>query len=620
MPQNPNPQNPLRRVNRFVGRLVSLANPLLESVTGERKLTKIYKSVPYDTFANPADFAEWALRKLRVYYDFPPEHVLRELREIKGPIVFYCNHPFGGMEAFIMIRLMAKIRPNYHVLLRSNLADLKEHKDLDEVFILPKDESEAVSKARALLRAIEEGDLITLFPALDQGNDAEENLDWDTDVAKIIHKAKATVVPVYFHGRKKILLEFLGYWTPNIRKLFSPREFLSNQNKEIRYRVGKKISYDKIKALIKLQETDKEKRYEEVNTLLKSKLALLSLKFVKGSALENFINIGMVPVQRFFGNNHNANEPIIPAIAPELMQQELDALPPAALLADSNGFVVYALQQKQAPNVLKEIGRLREITFRDVGEGSGKACDLDRHDEDYYQLVLWDKAKQQIAGGYRVGKMDELYAQKGTEGIYLTSIFYIKESLLAQISPQALELGRSYVVKEYQRSYNPLLMLWTGIAHFVLLPENRKYRYLIGPVSISAEMHDTSKTLIVNFMEQNNLAQDLKDFARPKHPFQADNKAKAYYEQYYHTFAVEDTRDLNDAITELEDGAGIPVLFKHYLKMGARMIAFNVDPDFSDVLDCLMITDLTRTDQHLLGKYMGRENVEGYLAEHQTAK
>jgi hypothetical protein len=157
------------------------------------------------------------------------------------------------------------------------------------------------------------------------------------------------------------------------------------------------------------------------------------------------------------------------------------------------------------------------------------------------------------------------------------------------------------------------LLLWTGIAHFVFLPHNRKYKNLIGPVSISAEMNSTSKTLIVNFMEQNNIRQELSDYVSPKHRFNKTHKAVLYYK----SFGMKDLKDVQDAVSELEEGhGGIPILFKHYLKMGAKMLAFNVDPDFSDVLDCLMMTDLTQTDRHLLGKYMGKENLTIYLQSH----
>lgn len=600
--------------------LFSVAHPLLQRFTGEKKLHELYKSVPHDTFQNTEEFAEWVLRKMKIDYDFPAASVLQELKEIKGPIIFICNHPFSGIEAFVMIRLMAKIRPNYHILTRSPLVEIEELTELKDVIIMPKQGVSRIAKARDLLEAIQAGDIITLFPTIESPADTnteQPQYEWDNSVAKIIHKAQATVIPVFFQGKKSFLFRFIDVLMPKLRSNLPAIEVLQGANKNIRFYVGKKISYDRIEKMIDEDENDSVKKYEELNDYLKSKLFLLSLHFIPQNFISRFKNIGRVPAIPLFGNNATKAETIIPPIGKEILAQEIAQLPENALLADNNPLCVYCLRKKDAPNVLKEIGRLREITFRDVGEGSGKACDLDEFDENYFQLVLWDKEKSQIAGGYRIGKIDELFDKNGADGIYLNSIFRIKERLLEDISDYSLELGRSYVVKEYQRSYQPLLMLWTGIAQFVVQEDNKKYKYLIGPVSISSELQDTSKTLIVAFLEQNNLAQNLQDLAKPKHKFHGDSQANDYFKKYNHTFAVEGMREINDAVTELEKGkGGIPILFKHYLKMGARMLAFNVDPDFSNVLDCLMVTDLTQTDRHLLTKYMGKEKIKEYLAYH----
>lgn len=614
MPHFPTPQ--------IIKTLLAIAHPLLERVKGEKKLHEIYASIPQNAFHNVDEFADWILRKLRVFYEFPSEAVLQELREVNGPIVFICNHPFSGIEAFIMIRLMAKIRPNYYILTRTPIKEIEELKELKGVIINPIQRSHASAQTRELLRAIHENGIITLFPTIESSSDApiepeHEHWEWDNSVARIIHKAEASVVPVYFKGKRPFFFRFLDVFFPQLRKSLQAREWLQSTNKDILFRVGKKISFERINKMIDTQKQDKEEKYQELNDFLRAKLFLLSLHDVPQPFIKRFMNIGRIPVIPLVGHHSPKNEEIIAPIDKNMLAEEISKLPPNALLADNKPLCVYCVQKKQSPNILKEIGRLREITFRDVGEGSGKACDLDQFDEDYYQLVLWDKEKLQIAGGYRIGKIDELYDKKGAEGIYITNIFHIKEKLLREISAYSLELGRSYVVKEYQRSYQPLLMLWTGIAQFVVQPQNIKYKYLIGPVSISSDMQTTSKTLIVAFLEQNNIAQNLQGLASPRHHFQGDSTAEAYYAKYNHTFAVEDMRELNEAVTELEEGqGGIPILFKHYLKMGARMLAFNVDPDFSNVLDCLMLTDLTKTDKHLLSKYMGKDKIESYLKHH----
>lgn len=585
--------------------LSRITRPLVENLMGMAQINQLYASLEHHSH-NPAEFAEEFLQKLEVSYTLPPEEVLAELREIKGPLVFVSNNPLGGVEVFLMIVMMQKIREDYRLVGNDMLAKIEE---LEKAIISVQEshtQSEKTSWAFQLISYLQDGGMLALFP---NGDSIETHIpglpfqrqDWDERIARILLLTKATVVPIYFHGKSSFVFQFMGLMSPRIRKRLLPWEFLNTSHKKIEFRIGKKIPNSR---LVQFQDKDK---YEAVNHYLQSKIYLLSLHFMKDRA----INIEKIQNQflAFWGNEADAKE-IIPHIPTETLQAELQALPPQALLVDGDKLQIWVFQQKQAPNMMQEVGRLREITFREIGEGSGKACDTDTFDTYYYQLLLWDKQKQQVAGGYRIGKTDEILQKYGFEGIYICTIFQVKEDLLRHIQP-AIELGRSFITKEYQRSYQPLLLLWTGICQFIL--QDMKYRYIIGPVSISAEMNAVSKTLLVNFLEANELAEGLAEFVKPKHKFQKKRKAVSYY----HSFSTDDMRDLNDAIVELEKNQmGVPVLFKHYLKMGAKMLAFNVDPDFSDVLDCFMMTDLLKTDKFLLQKYMGKENLEKYYEFH----
>lgn len=572
---------------------------------GMAQINQLYASLAHDN-SNPAEFAAELLQKLEVNYTLPPDELLQELREIKGPLVFVSNNPLGGVEVFLMIILMQKIREDYRLMGNDMLANIEE---LEKAIISVEDAnspSEKTSWAFQLISYLQEGGMLALFP---NGESVETHIPgmpfqrqhWDERLARILLLTKATIIPIYFHGKSSFIFQFMGLISPRIRKRLLPWEFLNTSHKKIEFRIGKKIPNSRLE-----QFQDKDK-YEAINHYLQSKIYLLSLHFLKDRKvnIENIQNRFLA----FWGNEADAKE-IISPIPNEKLQAELAHLPEKALLVDTEKLQIWTFQQKDAPNLMQEIGRLREITFREIGEGSGKACDTDTFDSYYHQLLLWDKQKQQIAGGYRIGKTDEILQKYGFEGIYICTIFQVKEALLQQIQP-AIELGRSFIVKEYQRSYQPLLLLWTGICQFIL--QDMKYRYIIGPVSISAEMNAVSKTLLVNFLEDNELAEGLAEFVKPKHKFHKKRKVVSYY----HSFSTDDMRDLNDAIVELEKNQmGVPVLFKHYLKMGAKMLAFNVDPDFSDVLDCFMMTDLLKTDKFLLQKYMGKENLEKYYTFH----
>ena len=594
--------NPIRLIQESLN---PITKPLIKRVLGISHLDKIHKEIHRQKIKDPAEYAELLLRKLRIYYTLPPESVIEKLKEIKGPIIFMSNHPLGGVEVLILILFMSKIRKEYHILtdgFGENASELKE-------VVLEKNIVNNYTKAKEIIDFLREGGLLTIFPSKEErtiGGSKQlfSAKNWDEKTAKMVAISQATVIPVFFKGNSGVFYQLFGFMFPKMREKLKTREFLTVTYKDIEFRVGKKIAPDRIKAF--------GRDFEKINEYLKSKLFLLSLHYVPDSLLNTFINVENIKALPLFSETHPEANPIIAALGKNTMDEEIGNLPADACLVDAHPFRVYVLQKNQTPNIMREIGRLREITFRNVGEGSGKACDLDDFDEYYYQLVLWDYENSRIAGGYRIGKIDDIRDKLGRDGVYVNTIFRIKDRLLDQINP-ALELGRSYITQEYQKSYQPLLLLWTGICQFILKPENRKYRYIIGPVSISAEMNSISKTLIVQFLANNNLAEGLSKLVEPKHPFKGKSRAI----QYYNTFSLEDMKEVNDAITELEEGAGgIPVLFKHYLKMGAKMLAFNVDPDFSDVLDCLMMTDLLQTDRHLLSKYMGKENMEEYLKAH----
>lgn len=585
--------------------LSRITRPFVENVMGIAQINHLYDSLTNHD-KNAAAFAEDILQKLSVEYTLPSEEVLQELREIKGPLVFVSNNPLGGVEVFLMIVLMQKIREDYRLMGNDILANIEE---LEKAIISaenPQNISEKTSWALQLISYLQEGGMLALFP---NGENTETHLpgvsfqrqDWDERLARILLLTKATIVPIYFHGKSSFVFQFMGLISPRLRKRLLPWEFLNTSHKKIAFCIGKKITHTRLE-----QFQDKDK-YEAINHYLQSKIYLLSLHFLKNRQIniQNFQN----KIMAFWGNEEDAKTIIAP-IPQQKLCDELANLPQNSLLVDTDKMQIWVFRPAQAPNMMQEIGRLREITFREIGEGSGKACDTDTFDSYYYQLLLWDKQKQQVAGGYRIGKTDEILQKYGFEGIYICTIFQVKEELLRHIQP-AIELGRSFIVKEYQRSYQPLLLLWTGICQFIL--QDMKYRYIIGPVSISAEMNAVSKTLLVNFLEDNNLAEGLADLVKPKHKFHKKRKAASYY----HSFSTDDMRDLNDAIVELEkNNMGVPVLFKHYLKMGAKMLAFNVDPDFSDVLDCFMMTDLLKTDTFLLQKYMGKENLAKYYAFH----
>jgi putative hemolysin len=307
-------------------------------------------------------------------------------------------------------------------------------------------------------------------------------------------------------------------------------------------------------------------------------------------------------------------EAVAAAADTEAIAAEIERLGSAGEMDENRDFRVYVADGANIPQCLIEIGRQREITFREVGEGTGKSLDLDRFDAYYKHLILWSRKDNRIAGGYRFANTDEVLRRNGLQGLYITTLFWIDPEFFAQTGP-ALELGRSFVCREYQRQYASLLMMWRGIAAYLTMhPETP---VLFGPVSMSSTYRRTSRELLFEFF-RNQRANPLSQYVRSRRPFRARAIADWEVRAIRHLLDVE---EVSSSIAEIEgDGKGVPVLLRQYLKLGGELLAFNVDKDFSDVLDGLVLVDLRRTDPARLETYMGKDRVEAFLAHHGAKK
>ena len=305
--------------------------------------------------------------------------------------------------------------------------------------------------------------------------------------------------------------------------------------------------------------------------------------------------------------------PIAPAIPRALLKAEIECLPAEQRLVASGNFTVQYARAAQIPWCLQEIGRLRELTFRTVGEGTNKASDVDLFDAYYLHLFLWDSQAEMIVGAYRMGLADEILARYGKRGLYTQSLFKYGPRLLETLNP-AIELGRSFVRGEYQRSYSPLVLLWRGIGRFVL--RSPQYAVLFGPVSISNSYAPVSRRLMVEYLRTNNSETGLARHVKPRHPFRAQ-RSTAWDEVEFAN--LKDIEQLSRVIARIEhDNKGVPILLKQYLKLGGRLLGFNADDQFSDALDGLIMVDLRASEPRVLARYMGEEGAVAFLAHHGT--
>ncbi|MGE4130384.1 MAG: GNAT family N-acetyltransferase [Bdellovibrionales bacterium] len=293
-------------------------------------------------------------------------------------------------------------------------------------------------------------------------------------------------------------------------------------------------------------------------------------------------------------------------------QQKAELLVDSHPDQDMKGMKIYRARGEEIPHVIRELGRLREATFRTVGEGTGLSSDTDRFDPYYDHFWAWDKKTSEITGAYRIGRVDKILAKYGPDGVYTNTLFNLEPLLKADFRTGTLEAGRSFVRPEFQRGLT-LLYIWTGLGRFVCA--NPDYKYLMGPVSISNEFHEASKHLMVSFLMK-NFNHEKAELVTSKNPptFETDLSPEEL------TSVVDNAIDLSalqDFVRMVEDNprAQIPQLIKLYLELGVRFLAFNKDDDFNSI-DGLIWLDITKIPKNIGHRYMGEEGFAGYKAHH----
>ena len=312
-------------------------------------------------------------------------------------------------------------------------------------------------------------------------------------------------------------------------------------------------------------------------------------KFLQAKIFSLGSPFDIVP-ELFSHQKSKAQQPLAEPVDPATVVAEIEALDPRKKVAARGEFDVFVAPFSALPNTMFEIARLRELTFRAVGEGTGKSRDMDEYDMYYLQLIIWDREKKRLVGGYRMGEGDHIFDRFGVNGFYTSSLFKMKKGFHPVLC-ETVELGRTYVVPEYQKHRLPLFLLWKGILHFLLA--NPRYRYLIGPVSISKDYSEASKGVIVAFVQRFFYDKKLAKLVAPRKPFRPQVNA---VDTGLLAENLNGQFEALEALVESMEPAhfSVPVLFRQYLRQNAKFVAFNVDPNFSNCLDGLMILDITQ--------------------------
>lgn len=554
------------KVKGFFGNLLAGA---VMRILGLHKVNHIYSHVcGYEGI----EFADKLLEHLNVSCNFIPDEL--EYLPKEQPFIVVSNHPFGAIDGVIMLSLIGRKRPDVKILtnfLLSYIPNLEGNFFPVNPFT---DRPGMRSSLKGLKMAKEHlaaGGVLGLFPSGEVSSNRNrekvvKDIEWQSSIIKLIKGAGVPVVPLYFDGGNSRLFHLLGIVNPYLRTARLPHELINKRDKTIAIRLGRPIMPTEIEEFVNIGDLG---RYLWNRTYA-----------LEANVAEDALPSAPVKPAGYA-------EDIASAVASDRLCREMDSIKENMLFEVGN-YGCYIASYDQVPDVMTEIGRCREVTFRAVGEGTGKALDLDEYDKYYRHLILWDKEKKALVGAYRLGFGNEIIRKYGIEGFYSDSLFRYKREFRPYLR-KSIELGRSFVVPQYQKDPLALMLLIKGLMYLVL--KKPEVRYFIGPVSISSWYPLFYRSLMVHYIEKKHSVPELSGMVSPKNPFEAE-----FYRVNVEQLAgsrMESLERFDRFMYRLSNSCfKMPTLLKKYIKLNARILAFNVDPDFNYCVDGLIMLDL----------------------------
>lgn len=531
------------------------------------------------------NFFKLACKYLNLQYDLEGlENIPKE-----GPCIIVSNHPHGMSDGIMFGDIAMRAREDVRIVVNEFLhcvRGMRPYQITVDVYGGEAAKRANMNGMREILRWLKGGHCLLVFPsgsaATWSWKDGRVIDDpWQSNIATIVRKTGATVVPMHFSGHNGLFFQTISVLAKGIRSNFLAREIIRDGKTRHKVRIGKPIS----PATIGLLETDEAlSDFMRLNSMM---LRYPSTVDAPAAATDT-------------------REEIEKSVPAEVLQAEIDALPEECLYVQNthSHLNVYAAEASQIPQLLREIGIQREHTFRAVGEGTGKSLDLDEYDPHYVHLVMWHTEQRRLVGAYRIGRTDHILKSKaGVKGIYNAAFFKFSKKL-QQVLSHGIEMGRAFICPDFQRHPASLDTLWMGIGHY--LARHREYRYMYGTVSISGEYTPASRSLILDYLQCHEmnpeLAKEVKAYYPPK-KLGLNSEDKRLLPA-----GLPDIRLLNNTVCALEkDGKGIPVLLRQYLRLGGKMISFGIDEGFGGTLDCLVVVDMVNAPQRVLHRYCGKE-------------
>ncbi|MEO8588685.1 MAG: GNAT family N-acyltransferase [Flavobacteriales bacterium] len=543
---------------------------LLTEMSGLKRLERFYNEIQH---LQDLEFAAGVFRELELDIEVPAKDLEQIPRE--GGLVFVANHPYGAIDGLALVHVLGRVRPDLKVMANFLLQQLEPLRDRF-IGVNPFEQLGSLSSFHGMRQALEhvkQGGALAVFPAGEVSSwrtelKAVADPRWRTPVIKLLQHAGVPVVPVWFDGANSLVFQMLGMIHPNLRTLALPTEMLRMRGRTVRMRVGKPIAP---KDIAPFTSADQLARYLRAKT------------YSLGSGVQ--VKRELFSPLRF----PRRPKDVVEAESNDAILHEIQGLDDLLLNTQAE-FDLYLAPSYRIPHVLREIGRLREVTFRAVGEGTNKSIDLDEFDLYYDHLFLWDREQNRLVGSYRIGDGRRIMERYGKRGFYTSTLFRMDRPM-ERVLRRSFELGRSFIAQEYQRQRLPLFMLWRGL--LLHITANPELNFLIGPVSISGTYSRFSRTLIMEFVRQHHYDNDLAAHVHPRNRFRvkldrADSEALVQASRA-------DLKKMDRLIAETDPHeTAMPVLLKKYLLLNARIIGFNRDPRFNDALDGLMILDLKK--------------------------
>ncbi|UAB84910.1 lysophospholipid acyltransferase family protein [Zunongwangia sp. SCSIO 43204] len=536
------------------------------------KLSRLNKEYQKRKNLKGVEFIDSILEGFEIQFDIPEKD--RKRIPKTGPFITISNHPLGGIDGMILMKLLLEQREDYKIIanfLLHRLDPLRPYIMPVNPFETHKDAKSSVGGIKEAIAHLRAGHGLGMFPAGEVSTYKDEKLivdkPWEPVAMRLIQKAKVPVVPIYFHAKNSTFFYRLASMSDVLRTAKLPSEMLSQKRRKIKVRIGNPIS---------VEDQAEFKDLESFTGYLRRKTYMLANVFEKKKLFEKIPHTLKLP---------KSPKKIATETKSELMEAEVEMCRQLdKRLLVSKNYEVFLAKREIIPNIVQELGRLREITFREIGEGTNNPVDLDPFDDYYYHLFLWDSDAKKVAGAYRMGMGAEIFKDHGINGFYLQDLFRFEPELYKMMS-ESIEMGRAFIIKEYQQKPMPLFLLWKGIVHCTLrFPE---HKYLIGGVSISNKFSNFSKSLMIEFMRSNYYDPYVAQYVRPKKEFKV--KLEDADKDIVFDKSEADLNKFDKIIDEIEpENLRLPVLIKKYIKQNAKVVAFNVDPLFNNAVDGLM--------------------------------